>query len=557
MPKVTSDKFSSNSDMKLHDMLANFMFTETGFTKLRTFLGQVEKGQAKVYTAPFAKGQSMEEILSDWSKTLESIQREWPTLVEFENDLAKKVGPMSVMKPLRERIPDIAHYYEDILLPSKPIKQAAIDAVIGEFSSIRGLRLRNQQHTVELMKKSTNSGSPFWSKRRDVIQDTVPISDIGLLPGGPMPVVSLPIHPRDWMCTAVIGWRGQEGGPEDDDVKQRVVWMFPFAINILELQVYQPLIEKVQDFNLVPAWVSMDSVDDSITKLFDTKSSDDLIVCTDFSRFDQHFNRWMQLAAKSILRRILTTDQASSSWLDNVFPIKYLIPLAVETEETNGIGSVKVLSGYHGMGSGSGGTNADETLAHRALQYEVALTHHAELNPNSQCLGDDGILSYPGITVEDVVKTYESHGQECNPDKQYASTQDCVYLRRWHHKDYRIDGVCRGVYSTYRALGRLRYLERFMDPEYWSPEMVALRQLSIIENCKWHPLFHEFIEFCMKRDKFRLGIDIPGFLDNITQLAKEATDHMQDFLGYTKTLQGEGPQGIADWEVVKYLKSRR
>lgn len=108
-----------------------------------------------------------------------------------------------------------------------------------------------------------------------------------------------------------------------------------------------------------------------------------------------------------------------------------------------------------------------------------------------------------------------------------------------------------------RALGRLRYLERFMNPKYWNEKLVALRQLSIIENCKWHPLFHEFIEFCMKRDKYRLGLDIPGFLDNIESESKEAIDHMPDFLGYTKTLQGEDGSGISEWEVVKYLKSKR
>ncbi len=118
-----------------------------------------------------------------------------------------------------------------------------------------------------------------------------------------------------------------------------------------------------------------------------------------------------------------------------------------------------------------------------------------------------------------------------------------------------MNGVCVGVYSTFRALGRLRYLERYMDPDVWSPTMVALRQLSILENVKFHPLRNEFLEFCMARDKYRLGVDIPGFLDSLPELAKEAIDYMPDFLGYTKTLQGEGPSGISNWWVVQQLKS--
>lgn len=531
--------------------------TSTGFAKLRTYLGNVRRGQPKVYTAPFAKGSSMQEIIAEWDKILVSISDKWPTLYEFEKDLAKKVGPMSVQKPLLERLPDISHYYLDILHPGRPVSQTAIDSVLAEFSGLRGLRLRSVDRTVTRMKLSTNSGTPYFSKRSSVIRETLPCYSYDSYPITRTELRTGSGDMSNFGACAVLGWRGQEGGPATEDVKQRVIWMFPFSVNVNELQVYQPLIEGAQSMNLVPAWVSMDSVDRAITNLFDTKGRDDLVVCTDFSRFDQHFNYNMQEAAKAILSGLLHGDNGSY-WIADVFDIKYKIPLLyADGTVYNDDEAVYYFNGRHGMASGSGGTNVDETLAHRALQYEVADQHHAALNKYSQCLGDDGILSYPGITVEDVVEAYQSHGQECNPDKQYASTQDCVYLRRWHHEAYRINGVCAGVYSTMRALGRLRYLERFMDPEVWTPENVALRQLSIIENCKWHPLRAEFAQFCMKRDKFRLGLDIPGFLDKLPVLAKKAVDDMPDFLGYTKTLQGFKPSGINDWWIVNYLKSVR
>jgi hypothetical protein len=294
----------------------------------------------------------------------------------------------------------------------------------------------------------------------------------------------------------------------------------------------------------------LEAVDNRITKLFDTKGKNDLVICTDFSKFDQHFNADMQDAAKSILSNILGQSAECRRWLNEVFPVKYSIPLAIDFDN--------IKRGYHGMGSGSGGTNFDETLTHRALQYEAAQSKHQMLNPNSQCLGDDGILTYPGIAVEDVVRSYSKHGQEMNTDKQSASKHDCTYLRRWHHSDYRVDGVCVGVYSTYRALGRLCEQERYYDPEVWGPKMVALRQLSIIENCKYHPLREEFVQYCMKGDKFRLGLDIPGFLDDLSNIASEAIDLMPDFLGYTKSLGVQiRDAGISDWWVVKYLKSLR
>lgn len=552
MPKNNVSKFINNHFV---DSSWQAYFTKDGYQSFRTYLGNVEKGNSHIYKAPFAKGVPMEKILNDWNRVLVSISTQWPTLWEFEQEMRSKVGPLSVQKPLRDRISDIASYYDDVMVSAKPVADEAIKAAKVEFLRLRDhIRPRAEDRTVDLMKKSTNSGNPYFTKRRNVVQDTVPCE----IWGSDNPVyyhsyVEQQLHGGNYEAAAIIGWRGQEGGPEPKDVKQRVIWMFPFAVNIKELQVYQPLIEACQKCRLVPAWVSMDLVDEEVTKLFDTKSSDDLVVCTDFSRFDQHFNGTMQETAKTMLEYVLNRQSKSDIWLRDVFPIKYYIPILWQAN-SNG---VSAFHGRHGMASGSGGTNVDETLAHRVLQHEAAVLKGSKLNPHSMCLGDDGILSYPGITINDVVRAYESHGQECNVSKQYASTQDCVYLRRWHHTNYRESNVCVGVYSTNRALGRLRYLERFMDPDVWSPEMVALRQLSIVENCNHHPLKEQFAQFCMKRDKYRLGIDIPGFLDNIAAYAKEATDYMPDFLGYTKTLQGQRPDGITEWWIVKYLNSQR
>lgn len=507
---------------------------------LRSYFDIVQKGQPEEYRTTFARGSSVQQVLAEWKPTIDSVSEEWPTLLEFENDLASKVGPMSIMKPLSDRMADIEHYYSDILLSQKPVSDKAVKAVLAEFKSIKGLNIRGEQRTVDLMKKSTNSGSPYFTKRRNVINKTVPCTAIGDMQylNGTTP----------WGSCAVLGWRGQEGGPNPDDVKQRVVWMFPFAVNIKELQLYQPLIEGCQKFNLVPAWVSMESVDKRITAMFDTKGKDDVVVCTDFSKFDQHFNPCMQNCSRAILESILTPSREAREWLEYVYPIKYNIPLAYDYG--------KIRFGRHGMGSGSGGTNADETLAHRALQYEAAIANNSRLNPNSQCLGDDGILTYPGINVEDVVRSYTAHGLEMNPDKQYVSKHDCTYLRRWHHQNYRVDGVCVGVYSTYRALGRLCEQERYYDPEVWGKKMVALRQLSIIENVKYHPLKEKFALFCMKRDKYRLGLDIPGFLDDIDQIAKESIELMPDFLGYTKSMTKD-QTGLSQWWIVNFLKNYR
>lgn len=535
------------------NLMANF--ADLPNPGLRAYFEHVVQGQPDEYRTPFFKGKSIDDILKGWESTLNTVGEQWPTLLEYENDLAKKVGPMSIMKPLSERMDDIDSYYDSILLESKPISRHAQECVIKEWSRFGGLRVKDITTTIDDMKKSTNSGLPFFNKRSKFFSEyTFDEPDMSNHNSWVITYTDKRTHSeRLWDAAAVLGWRGQEGGRNPEDVKQRVVWMMPASVNTYELRAYQPLIQSAQRGSIVPAWISMDEVDRRITLLFDTKGRDDLVVCTDFSKFDQHFNQHMQDAAKNILKRLFTDTVDFRNWLEFVFPIKYNIPLMYDWG--------KVRFGDHGMASGSGGTNADETLTHRALQYEAAHIAGSTLNPNSQCLGDDGVLSYPGITVEDVVRAYSSHGQEMNTSKQYASKHDCTYLRRWHHKNYRINGICVGVYSTYRALGRLAEQERYYDPEAWGPKMVALRQLSIIENCKYHPLREQFADYCMSGDKFRLGLDIPGFLDNIEGEAQKAIEYMPDFLGYTKSLQaerrdGQMQTGIADWWIVKYLKSK-
>lgn len=76
--------------------------------------------------------------------------------------------------------------------------------------------------------------------------------------------------------------------------------MMAFSLNLNELRFYQPAIAAIQKHELIPAYVSKECVNRSVTNLFDTKGKDDLVICTDFSSFDQHFNEDMQAAAKQV-----------------------------------------------------------------------------------------------------------------------------------------------------------------------------------------------------------------------------------------------------------------
>ena len=508
---------------------------------LWAYLSHVVEGQPEDYRPPFWKGQTRETVLNRWNEKLDALRVDMrmPGLSSFEAEMRTKVGPLSVQQPLDQRIESIEHYYTLAGAKSVPIDPRAIEATWKAMSRAGGVRRKSTRLVASQMRLNTNSGTPYFTKRRNVVEKTLDLELQG----------DVPRELGRYQMAAVLGWRGQEGGPTDDDVKQRVVWMMPFSVNILEGTAYQPLISSWQKNGINSAYISMRAVEEKITRLFDTKG-DEYVVVTDFSKFDQHFNSDLQSAARTLISKLLTPDYQSEAWLTDIFGFKYEIPLICSKD--------LMFSGKHGMASGSTGTNFDECCAHTAMQHECAILNGATLNPFSNAYGDDGYLSFKGIDVDKVISTYSSHGQEMNPDKQSVDKHSAVYLRRYFHDSYRDSkGIMLGVYSTNRALGRLLGQERYYDPDIWNAKMVELRAYSIIENCKWHPAFYEFIDFCMSGDRYRLGLDIPGFLDSLESEVKKASELIPDFLGYTKTLMGDDARGISNWKVIQYLKSKR
>lgn len=508
-------------------------FVGQGVRKSENYFSRVLEGQSEIYRTPFFQEGCVDLILDNWFNYAKEGFRSVPGLAEFEAEMKSKVGPLSVMKPLAERMDDIKLYYTAIRKPSVPIDPKAITAFIATLKGMK-VPLRDARGTAENMRLSTNSGAPFFTKRREVLEDTFRMMAEGT---------------AKYYDVAILGWRGQEGGPEVDDIKQRVVWMFNLMRNITELQFYQPAIEAWQRQNINSAYISMNAVEDKITRCFDTKG-DNYVVGTDFSKFDQHFNEDLQLAALEIIKSMIT-GYDGHKWLEEVFPRKFDIPLVVQPD--------LVFTGKHGMGSGSGGTNFDECCAHGALQHEVALKQGAILNPFSNAYGDDGYLSYDGIDVDDVIESYTSHGQDMNVDKQHVSKHSAIYLRRYFHDAYRDNtGKMLGIYSTCRALGRLMYQERYYR---WSDEVdyyryVTLRAWSIIENCNRHPLFDEFVKYVVNGDKYRLGLSIPGFMETFQSDFDKLRILDPDVMGYTKTLQSEAT-GVKEWRVYKTLMSMR
>ena len=508
--------------------------------ELKSYFGRQVTGSDELITTPFADSTDFWPDFEEWMSTVRTRLTDMPWLLKFENDMAAKVGPLSIMKPLVERLPKIEEYYTLSSAAANTVDEEAVQALISRWGGGHTLRMQTTDEAIHEMKKSTNSGSPYFTKRNVVLEG----DNLGVVSRrGDHWFTRTPDGEFELMAT--LGWRGQEGGPSVEDVKQRVLWMFPMDLNIQEARLYNVLVHNGQHMQLVPTWRGPDDVDARMTRLFESKADEDYVVATDFTGFDQHFGTACEDCAGRVYDGLFGTAADYQQWRSEIYPAKWRIPMCY--------GWGKGYVGYHGMSSGSGGTNADETTVHSCFQLEAAIKSGKVLNANSMCLGDDGVLSYPGINVDFVMQCYESHGQEMNLGKQEVSRDGTTFLRRVYHKSYRLDGINRGVYATSRALGKLRFMERWHKD--WGAEPVIVRALSIIENCRFHPLREEFLDFCLKRDAYRLGLDIPGFLtpEGFSARVKKAAAKGQ--LGY-QYIDGFNPRPATTWWVYNALRAR-
>lgn len=138
---------------------------------LRAYLGRVKRGNAEDYRTPFYNGAPRHVILDNWMRILDNLQCEqhYPGLFEYEMEMKEKVGPLSFMKPLEDRLPDIENYYLDIENPGKPLSEDSIQACIDWLKPIRGIRKRSIDATIDNMRLNTNSGNPYFTRRSKVV----------------------------------------------------------------------------------------------------------------------------------------------------------------------------------------------------------------------------------------------------------------------------------------------------------------------------------------------------------------------------------------------------
>ncbi len=469
----------------------------------------VEEGNDVIIRSPFANDDvEANKILKNWISEFESKQHLLnEELINLESLNRSKFGPRSIAVPWSDRKEALYAYFK-----GKQNKSINVNARKLEVHG--GLRPFGWDQAMSFLKNNTNSGLPFYT-RKGKVKDKV-LQNLTVLS-----------QRRD---PCIMFTRTQES------LKTRTVWGYPMYDTLAEMRYYQPLLKVQKKTPWRSALLGPIEVDKHITKLIDRciKENKEL-VSIDFGSYDATVKRPLQKDAFNYIKRMFQSKYHKE--IDDIF------------ERFNTIGIITpdgVVQGQHGVPSGSTFTNEVDSLA----QYLIAVTSNIDIGDDFQIQGDDG--AYGTDKPEELKDKFRSHGLSVSDDKTYVSMRFLVYLQMLYSIDYRNEeGIIGGIYPTFRALNRIIYQERFtnfMDYEISGNDYYSIRTISILENCKNHPLFEELVKFVWSLDRNKLNPSDNG----ITNYVKMIRDK-SGIEGIIANQYGDDLRGIANFKTVKII----
>lgn len=327
--------------------------------------------------------------------------------------------------------------------------------------------------------------------------------------------------------------------------KTRLVWMFPEAENILEGSFCQPLQSRIINSDLstwfYAPWKGFEEVRKVVTESYRVGK---FLTASDFSSTDAHFQLSATRQAFEILQLLMQRRYSQDMWA--TLERMHSIPLL--------IGSDEMITGYHGVSSGSNWTNFIETIFDHIFSCYVQ--RKTRMHTHGICaIGDD--MLWESDKYDDALdRKLEQYGKEVgqlvNAEKVTNDPDKVKFLQRLFQRGYRrSDGLLRGVYSTVRALKSSVYPERFHKPQVWSSDMFCARQYMILENCVDHPLFEEFVKFVVEGQK------------DLIPFARKSETELDRITRQTKLIPGFNPtynqekrdSSLAEFESIKYART--
>jgi len=460
--------------------------------RVSLILDNVQKGSDTVLTAPYAKEKTVDEILSGLDRIYnDNLSKCNEVLKDLEDSNRSKFGPMSIAKDWEERKETLYDSFGEELT-SKTFKPFLL-------TTPQRLRPISVTSAVGYLKNNSNSGLPDVTKKKNVkeslngytLDDLASIIQSYLYEGKVI---------KELAC--LLFTRTQENS------KTRNVWGFSIFATVFEMIFYRPILDIQSKQSWRAALRKPDDVSAGITKLIDYSIEKDLeVLSIDFSRYD---NSVKYRLITSAFETISLAFQNKYKYHFNMIK-DFFINCPIVTPDG-------ILQGQHGVPSGSTFTNEVDSI----VQYGIALESDAVCELSlAQVQGDDGV--YSCLNSKLLIEHFKSYGLNVNDDKSYIAKNWAIFLQSLFHTDYRDENrVINGIYPIYRALNRIIHLERFDDfLEYGinGKDFFSIRTISILEQCKHHPLFKELVTYVWSLDKYKLTVSDQGLANYVRKLA--------------------------------------
>jgi len=493
--------------------LASLNISKDAYLRVSQNLDRIVKGDNAVISSPILEDIPDSSVLAGWDKIYQAnLSKVNSSLDAIEQNNRSKFGPRSIAKPWTDRRDGILKdFYGDSKLGYN------LEAVIPP-SDLGRLRPLSPANALPFLKNSTAGGLPLMRKKGIIKPILLDNFEIWLKQRWP----------------ANLYTRTQEAG------KTRNVVGPGIADILFEMMYYRPLLDYQRKLPWRSALNTPEEIDSSVTKLFELKSKFDLsIVSIDFSKYDQTVKGGLQHAGFQYIRSLY-----QKRYHNDLYAIEERFK-NIELITPDGI-----LSGPHGVPSGSTFTNEIDSI----VQYLVA-SNCNDVKFVDRCMiqGDDGLyLVKDQSGAESLFSCFQSYGLEVNEDKSIVSSEYATYLQNLYHPDYSRDGKLVGVYSTYRALCRICFLERFDDFQkdgLDGKDYFAIRTISILENCKFHPLFRELVEYVVKLDKYSLKYSDHG----LASYVKRKADQEGKDVRFGQWQYGDSVNNLRKFETVRLL----
>lgn len=481
-------------------------------SRLSLNLANIYSGNDEIYMTPIATEHDPKLVLLKWDKVFQGNKECMnSTLLKIEEAQRCKAGPMSISIPWTQRRVGTLAYFEKTNLD-----YSSLDATPQAIRDKGRLRPLSLQKAADFLKNSTNSGLPFYTKKGLVKERLLGRFE----------------HYLDRKDPCVLFTRTVE------QAKTRDVWGFPIADTLNEMRFYRPILEYQRKLYWRSALNGPDIVDKRMTTIINQALSSNLdLISVDFSAYDRSIKRGLQ--------------QKISEYYNYLFQNKYLDEIQYITDRKSTIGLVTpdgVLEGEHGIPSGSTFTNEDDSIA----QFIISRASGTTIRDLVDIQGDDGVYAINGDKKTSFYNGFDRYGVELNDKKSDISKEHLVYLQNLYHKEYEKNGVIGGIYPVYRALNRVLYQERWSNFEDFSikgKDYYSIRTITILENCKHHPLFEKLVKFVYNLDKYKLQVTQQGISDYVKMLTDTS-----GIEGILVNQYGDNIRGINSFETVKIIK---